>query len=124
MQDYKKLRVWQQAHQFVLAIYRMSSGFPGHEIYGLQNQLRRSAYSIPANIAEGCGKNSEAELAHFLNISLGSANEVDYYLLLSKDLSYISENEYKTLDEEINGIKAMLISLIRKVRSAKAKPRT
>lgn len=119
MQDYKKLKVWQQAHRFVLIIYKTSACFPDSERYGLQNQLRRSAYSIPANIAEGCGKNSDAELAHFLNTSLGSANEVDYYLLLIKDLNYITEEEYIRLNAEVNEIKAMLIALIQKVRSNK-----
>lgn len=117
MQDYKKLKVWQLAHQFVLAIYKISGRFPDAERYGLQNQLRRSAYSIPANIAEGCGKNSGAELAHFLNTSLGSANEVDYYLLLINDLGYINAEEYVNLNAGINEIKAMLIALIQKVRS-------
>ncbi|NCT77044.1 MAG: four helix bundle protein [Chitinophagaceae bacterium] len=116
MQDYKKLKVWQQAHQFVLTIYKISGSFPDSERYGLQNQLRRSAYSIPANIAEGCGKNSGAELAHFLNTSLGSANEVDYYLLLINDLGYINAEEYVNLNAGINEIKAMLITLIQKVR--------
>ena len=86
-------------------------------MYSLTNQVRRAASSIPANIAEGCGKNSKLELAHFLNIALGSANESEYFLILSKDLKYLNEEQYRILYILINEIKSMLISLISKVRS-------
>jgi len=119
MQNYKELKVWEKAHHFVLEVYNTTGTFPKDEIYSLTNQLRRAAVSIPANIAEGCGKNSQQELAHFLNISLGSANEVEYLLILSKDLTYINETIFITLDSSINEIKAMLISLIAKVRGLK-----
>jgi four helix bundle protein len=119
MQNYKDLKVWDKAHQLTLKIYKMTSQFPKEEIYGLTSQVRRSSSSIPANIAEGCGKNSSLELAHYLNISLGSANETEYHLLLSKDLNYIQENEYLLLDNIINEVKAMLIALINKVRNPK-----
>ena len=75
MQNYKDLKVWEKAHLFTLTVYEVSKAFPKEEIYSLTNQLRRAASSIPANIAEGCGKNSPAEFAHYLNIALGSANE-------------------------------------------------
>jgi four helix bundle protein len=117
MQNYKELRVWEKAHFFTLKIYEESKLFPKEEIYSLTNQLRRAASAIPANIAEGCGKNSQQEFAHFLNIALGSANETEYLLLLSKDLRYLNEEKFVKLNENINEIKAMLISLIGKVRN-------
>lgn len=117
MQNYKDLKVWEKSHQFTLQVYEITEIFPKEELYSLTNQLRRAASSIPANIAEGCGKNSQAEFAHFLNISLGSANESEYFLILSKDLHYLKENDFTTLLSIINEIKAMLISLIAKVRT-------
>ncbi|MEO8860402.1 MAG: four helix bundle protein [Ginsengibacter sp.] len=117
MQNYKDLRVWEKAHLFTLNVYETSKKFPKEEIYSLTNQLRRATSSIPANIAEGCGKNSNAEFAHYLNIALGSANEAEYFLILSKDLLYLNEENYSSLFILINEIKAMLIALINKVRS-------
>ena len=116
MQNYKDLKVWEKAHQFTLMVYEASKHFPKEELYGLTNQLRRSAYSIPANIAEGCGKNTKADFANFLNIALGSANESEYFILLAKDLAYINTEKLETLSKLINEIKAMLIALIAKVR--------
>ena len=83
----------------------------------MTNQLRRASSSIPANIAEGCGKNSKLDFANFLNISLGSSNEAEYFILLSKDLNYVTFENYEILTKLINEIKAMLIALITKVRS-------
>jgi four helix bundle protein len=117
MQNYKDLEVWEKAHQFTLEVYEATKQFPKEEMYSLTNQLRRAASSIPANIAEGCGKVSQAEFAHLLNISVGSANEAEYFLILSKDLKYLNENIFDTLVKIINEIKAMLIALISKVRS-------
>lgn len=117
MQNYKELKVWEKSHQLVLEIYQVTAKFPKEEVFGLTSQLRRAAASIPANIAEGCGKNTQLDLAKFLNISLGSANEIDYFLLLCKDLKYISETEFLELEDRINAVKAMLINLITKVRS-------
>jgi four helix bundle protein len=116
MQNYKDLMVWEKAHEFTLKVYEVTKTFPKDEIYSLTNQLRRSASSIPANIAEGCGKNSQADFANFLNIGLGSANESEYYLLLSKDLLYLKPDAFESLNKIINEIKAMLIALINKVR--------
>ena len=106
---FQDLQVWQKAHQLVLDVYRMSRGFPSSEIYGLTSQLRRAAVSIPANIAEGFRKpgggplaRGKADKARFLNIAQGSLEEVRYYLLLSKDLSYADVTEQLTLAEEIS----------------------
>ena len=117
MQNYKDLKVWEKAHQFTLKVYEATKLFLKEKLYSLTNQLRKAASSIPANIAEGGGKNSQAEFAHFLNISLGSANETEYFLILSKDLKYLDENIFETLMKIINEIKAMLIALISKVRT-------
>ncbi len=119
MQNYKELKVWAKAHEVTLSIYKTSKSFPKDEIYSLTNQLRRASASIPANIAEGCGKNTQLDFANFLNIALGSANETEYFLILSKDLGYLMDGDFLKLSDNINEIKAMLISLIQKVRSKK-----
>lgn len=117
MQNYKDLIVWQKAHFFTLKIYKSAAKFPKEEVYTLTSQLKRASYSIPSNIAEGCGRSTQNDLARFLNIALGSANEVDYFILLSLDLNYIEKVEALELSNSINEIKAMLISLIQKVRT-------
>ena len=118
MQNYKDLKVWEKAHSFTLKVYEVTRSFPKVEVYSLTNQMRRSACSIPANIAEGCGKNTKPDFANFLNIALGSSNEVEYFLILSKDLSYLNQPNYEILFFLINEIKAMLIALIQKMRMA------
>lgn len=118
MQNYKDLNVWVWSHEFVLEIYAVTKKFPKEELFALTNQLKRASVSIPANIAEGCGKNSNREFGHFLNISLGSANEAEYLLILAKDLSFISDQEALILLTKVNKIKGMLITLIAKVRSS------
>lgn len=100
-----------------LSVYEITKHFPKDEMYGLTNQFRRSAFSIAANIAEGCGKNTKNDFANFLNIALGSANESEYFLILSKDLKYCKQEEYELLFNCINEVKAMLIALINKVRA-------
>jgi four helix bundle protein len=117
MKNFKDLFVWKKAHSLVLLIYRLTSCFPKFEQYGLTGQLRRSATSIPTNIAEGCGRNSQADFARFLQISFGSSQEVEYLSLLSFDLGYIESNQYKDLNHQVNEVKAMLISLLAKVRN-------
>jgi four helix bundle protein len=82
MRNYRDLQVWDKAHNLTLELYRVSRGFPREEIYGITNQLRRAAVSIGANLAEGCGRRSSAELARFVRIAMGSAIELDYHLLL------------------------------------------
>jgi four helix bundle protein len=117
MQDYKELKVWQKSHEFVLSIYRSLSGFPKEETYNLVSQLKRASTSIPSNIAEGTGRFTPKDFAHFLQNALGSAHEVEYQLLLSKDLGFITIEMYSSLVQDINEIKAMLIMLIKRVRS-------
>ena len=108
MKDFRKLNVWQKAHQLVLQIYKSTKNYPKGELYGLTSQIRRSAVSIPANIAEGCGRDSDSELKRFCIISLSSASELEYHLLLSNDLGYISNAEYENLTNNLAEIKRML----------------
>lgn len=115
MLDYRKLNVWQKAHEFALGIYKISSGFPQNEIYGLVSQMRKAAVSIPSNISEGCGRIGNSELKQFLSISMGSANELEYQLFLACDLGYISRNDHKKLNSNIEEIRKMLASYIKKI---------
>jgi four helix bundle protein len=100
----------------VVAIYEASAGFPQREICALTSQLRRAAISIASNIAEGCGRNSEAEFAHFLQLAMGSASEVQYDLLLAHDLKFLSDSEFQQLDNEVTTVKRMLAALIQKLK--------
>lgn len=117
MKDYKKLVVWEKAHKLVLSIYRNTNGFPKEEQYGLVSQIRRAAVSTPTNIAEGCGKYSQQDFAKYLQNALGSAQEVEYLSFLSFELNHLDQKIYNILHKDINEIKAMLISLIQKVRN-------
>jgi len=116
MQNFKDLLLWQEAHQAVLKIYKLSEDFPKTEIFGITSQLRRAAVSMPCNIAEGCGRYTSKDFANFLQIALGSTNETDYLTLLAKDLSYLSENQFVDIQEQLNKVRAMNINLIDKVR--------
>ena len=116
MKNYKDLNVWKKAHAFVLTAYKASKSFPKEEQYNLTSQLRRAATSIPTNLAEGCGKFTERDFARYIQNALGSSMEVEYLSFLSFELGYISIEEFKTLDSQINEVKAMLIGLLLKVR--------
>jgi four helix bundle protein len=115
MQDFRKLLVWQKAHQLTLEIYRKTRTFPKDELYGLISQTRRAASSIPANISEGCGRNSSADFARFLQIALGLAFELDYHITLAHDLDIIVSKDSNNLARDISEVKQMLYSLIQKV---------
>jgi four helix bundle protein len=109
--DFRELKVWQKAHLLTLAVYRLTAGFPRDEVYGLTAQLRRSSASISANLAEGCGRSGDAELAHFCSIAMGSASELDYHLLLARDLKLLDTNDYTDLAERTGEVKRMLAGL-------------
>ncbi len=115
MRDFRKLLVWQKAHEIALAIYRATAGFPRTEIHGLVSQMRRAALSIAANIAEGCGRESEAELGRFLHIAMGSASELEYELLLAHELGFISPDDNARLSQSIEEVKRMLTAFSRKL---------
>ena len=95
MRNYRDLQVWSKAHTLTVDLYRVSSGFPREEMYGLTNQLRRAAVSIGSNLAEGCGRRTKAELARFVRVATGSASELDYQVLLSRDLGFIKDNDFR-----------------------------
>jgi four helix bundle protein len=117
MQNFKDLIVWQKAHKNVLSVYNQSKSFPKEELYGITSQLKRAVISVPTNIAEGSGKSTKKDFANYLQTALGSAQEVEYLLLLSLDLGFISTEVYNDLGNTNNEVKAMLISLIKKVRA-------
>ena len=117
MSDYKKLKVWEDAHKFTVDIYNITQKFPNNEQYGLISQIRRSASSIPTNIVEGCGQLENGNLIRFLGIAKGSAFETEYQLLLAKDLKYITKEEHNSLTKKIGEIISMLTGLIKSLKS-------
>ena len=109
MRDFHKLGIWQRSHQLTLDVYKVSQAFPKDELFGLTSQIRRAASSIPTNIAEGCGRASNKDFAHFLQIAIGSASEVEYELLLAHDLEYINDEAFNKLTSETIAIRKMII---------------
>ena len=97
VKDFHELKVWQKAHELTLAVYRVTTPFPREELYGLTSQLRRASASIAANLAEGCGRSGDAEFARYCSIAMGSASEVEYHLLLARDLKLLKSGEYEEL---------------------------
>jgi four helix bundle protein len=117
MQDYRKLTVWKKSHLLTLAVYQATVAFPKDELYGLTSQIRRACVSIPANIAEGCGRNGKAEFARFLHIALGSAGELEYYILLASELKFLLGKDIDSLCGQVSEVKQMLVALIKKVKT-------
>jgi four helix bundle protein len=115
MRDYRKLKVWEKAHQFVLDVYRSTRVFPAEERFGLTREVRRSATSVPSNIAEGSGRGGDREYARFLSYAAGSASEADYQLLLARDLGYLDEQTHAQLDGQAQEVKRMLNSFIQRL---------
>jgi len=120
MRDYKKLDVWKKAHILTKQVYNdILPLMPIEERFALTNQLRRSTYSIPLNIVEGCGKNTNKDFVYYLDNALGSAHEVEYTCYLIYDLGFIPQNKYEVINVAINEVKAMLISFIKFLRDEK-----
>jgi len=115
VKDFRDLRVWEKAHRLTLDVYVTTKHFPREEVYGLTGQMRRCSVSIAANLAEGCGKRGNSEFQRYLQIASGSASELDYHLLLSRDLEFLSSIEYNSLAKELGELRRMLTSLILKV---------
>ena len=115
MRNYRELQVWNKAHNLTLELYRVSRGFPREEIYGVTNQLRRAAASIGANLAEGCGRRTSTELARFVRISMGSASELDYHLLLSHDLGFMNGGDFARTANQLTEVRKMLTSFLSSV---------
>lgn len=111
MRDYKKLKVWEKSHKLTLSVYQSTKSYPSEELYGLVSQMRRCSSSIPSNIAEGCGRNTQPQFGHHLNIASGSASELEYQVLLSRDLGFINNETFKELTLKVGEVKRMLSSL-------------
>ena len=118
MKDFRELIVWQRAHQVVLKIYKVTKSFPKEEMFGLTSQMRRASVSVAANIAEGCGRKTDADLRRFLIIALGSGNEVEYHLLLCHDLGIVRDSDYSSISLDLIEVKKMLNSFIRKLTAS------
>ena len=116
MRDFRNLNVWENAHALTLKVYILTGSFPSEERFGIISQIRRAAASVPTNIAEGCGRNSDADLARFLDIAMGSASETEYLIFLACDLGYIETDEAKVISGNIIEIKRMLTGLIKTLR--------
>jgi four helix bundle protein len=111
MRNFKNYDIWKLSHELTLEIYRITADFPNSEKYQIISQMQRAAYSIPSNISEGCGRKSDKDFNRFLQIALGSAHELEYFLILSKDLNFINQETYTSLDEKINQLKKRIYSL-------------
>lgn len=117
MKNFRDLQIWNRSHGLTLEIYRLTQEFPKAETYGLVSQMRRSVSSIPTNIAEGCGRNTERDFARFLDNAMGSASELEYQLILAHDLEYMQHDAFETAILELIEIKRMLNAFIQKLRA-------
>jgi four helix bundle protein len=117
MKDFRRLKVWQKAHLLTLKVYEATRKFPRDELYGLTAQMRKSSSSIPTNIAEGCGRGGDTEFARFLQIAMGFASELEYQLILARDLAYLNPDEYEDLNRDVEEVKRMLAPLIGKLKA-------
>lgn len=117
MKDFRTLKVWEKSHRLVLDIYEVTKPFPKNELYGITSQIQRAAVSVPTNIAEGCGKDSDAELGRFLKIAMGSSSELEYLLLLARDLSYLTDEQYNQLQTNLVEVRKMLNAFIQKLKA-------
>lgn len=109
--DFRDLRVWQKAHRLVLETYSVTNAFPKSELFGLTSQIRRSALSVPANIAEGCGRGGK-DLVRFCRIAIGSASELEYHFIVAHDLNLIDLSTYDQVQHQIVEVKRMLTGLV------------
>ena len=119
MQDFRKLEVWQRGQGLALSVYRATATYPHSEKFGLTSQMRRAAASIPANIAEGCGRAAGAEFRQFLHIAAGSANELICFVLLSRDLGFLAPRQADALEHTASNVKQMLTRLIQRIGTTK-----
>jgi four helix bundle protein len=117
MRDFHKLKVWEKAHNLTLKVYGITKEFPKEEVYGLTSQMRRSSASIPTNIAEGCGRDSTAETIQFFNMASGSSSELEYQLILARDLQYMSEKIFSELSNELVEVRSMIYAFIKRLKT-------
>ena len=128
MRDFRSLEIWKRGHALTLDIYKISGTcFPKDELYGLTSQIRRASASIPTNIAEGCGRRTQAEFNQFLQIAVGSSTEVEYQLQLAHDLNYIDSSCYEELCSKVVATRKMILTFIAHtshLKVPKARPHT
>jgi four helix bundle protein len=117
MRSFRDIRVWAKSHAVTLSIYEVTRTFPKDELYSLTSQMRRAATSMPANIAEGSGRGSHADFARFVQMAIGSASEVEYLLLLARDLRYVDPAKFQDLEERVIEVRRMLIAFLRRLQS-------
>ena len=117
MKDFKELKVWRKAQSLAVEVYRVTMRFPREELYGLTSQLRRSAVSIGANIAEGCGRRTDGDFTRFLQIARGSASELEYELLLARELGLLAHDEGHRLEQQVVEVERMLTALVQRIQS-------
>ncbi|WP_203558476.1 four helix bundle protein [Bacteroides sp. 519] len=119
IRTHKDLLVWQKSIDLVCAVYSLLKQYPKEELFAMSNQIRRCVVSIPANIAEGCGRRSKAELSQFLHIALGSASELETFFIISKRLNYITDQEYNDLNSSLLEIIKMISGLVRNLQATR-----
>ena len=117
MKDFRSLKVWEKAHALTLMIYKSTESFPKQEMYALTSQIQRASVSIPANIAEGCGKDSDAELKRYCLIAMGSSSELEYLLLFAGDLGYLPQEKFQSMSSDLVEIRKMLNALIQRLKA-------
>lgn len=111
MKDFKNLKVWQKGIKLVVDIYKTSKKFPKEELYGLTSLMRRSAISVPSNIAEGCGRNSDKDFNRFLEISLGSSFELETQIIIAHELEFLTKEEFFDLSDKVQEEQKMITGL-------------
>lgn len=117
MRDFRKLEVWKQAKRLAVSCYQQTASFPRVEAYGLTSQIRRSAVSIPANVAEGVGRDSDRELLRFLRIALGSLNELESLVVIASELGFLSQTSEQVLEDEMKDLGVRLRNLVKRVEA-------
>lgn len=115
MRDFTRLEVWRRAHRLVLDVYRATVEYPPAERFELRSQTRRAATSVPMNIAEGAGRNTRADYARFIDIAAGSTNELEYQLILGRDLGYLDRHTARRLRDETRQVRSMLTTLTQRI---------
>lgn len=110
MHNFKELNVWKESKDFCVDIYKNMSGFPKSEIYGITSQMKRASVSIPSNIAEGAGRNTNKDFSRFIGMSIGSSFELETQLIISKELEFINENNYLKLINDLNNVQKKLVN--------------
>lgn len=115
MRNFLELRIWKESHAITIEIYSLTKNFPKEELFGLRSQMCRCSTSIPSNIAEGCGRNTNPDMVRFLTIATGSCSELHYHLILAKDLNYLHEEKYKNLEGRVVRLRQMISTFIKNI---------